>query len=156
MRILNFLLIALVSLAMSAYSVRVSALRNGSTEYRWYARRGSADPVPLVTLKEAKALWDEGKVVFVDVRNAADYSFGHIDGAINIPEQTFAETFPEYRSRLQQAQHIIVYCQSRDCGKSLWAALRLRQQGLLQTRIYPHGWNEWTERGMPITGQSDF
>ncbi len=44
---------------------------------------------------------------------------------------------------------MVVYCKSVDCGKSLWAALRLRQHGLAQTRIYPGGWNEWSNRGLP-------
>jgi hypothetical protein len=41
---------------------------------------------------------------------------------------------------------------SVDCGKSLWAAIRLHQLGLSQTMIYPEGWNEWTLSGLPTAG----
>ena len=49
----------------------------------------------------------------------------------------------------EQAAAIVVYCQSSDCGKSLWTAIRLRNEGLTQTRIYPEGWNEWSANGLP-------
>ena len=53
------------------------------------------------------------------------------------------------KPKLERARAIVVYCGSADCGKSLWVALRLRDEGLTQTRIYPAGWNEWYLRGLP-------
>ena len=78
------------------------------------------------------------------------HEFGHIAGAISLPEEEFEQRFPALRPRLERAGAVIVYCKSVDCGKSLWTALRLRDAGLLQTKIYPYGWNEWYNSGLPI------
>jgi rhodanese-related sulfurtransferase len=51
--------------------------------------------------------------------------------------------------KLERARTIIVYCKSVDCGKSLWAAIRLRNAGFTQTKIFPEGWNEWVNNGLP-------
>jgi rhodanese-related sulfurtransferase len=84
------------------------------------------------------------------VRSRFDYECGHIAGAINLPDEEFETAFPALRLRLERAEVLVVYCKSSDCGKSLWSALRLRQQGLRQTRIYPEGWNEWSTSGLPV------
>jgi rhodanese-related sulfurtransferase len=105
-----------------------------------------------VQLHEARALWDESSTLFIDVRSEADYAVGHIQGALHLPEEEVEKRLPSLRSRLQRAGAIIVYCKSPDCGKSLWVALRLRNAGLLQTRIYPGGWNEWINSEQPSAG----
>ena len=150
MKLGNFARILAVCLALSAYSSWSLAVReqqrNGSD--RSYAE--SVVGIPLLELNDAEALWRDPSTVFVDVRPAAHYDFGHIAGAISLPEEEFQLRFPELKPRLERARAIVVYCKSVDCGQSLWSALRLRDAGLRQTRIYPHGWNEWYNRGLPI------
>ncbi len=110
---------------------------------------GDVAGIPLVSTDEAGALWHDSGTLFLDVRPAFDYACGHIAGALNVPEEELAGRLPTLRERLGRAGTIVVYCKSVDCGKSLWAAVRLRNEGLAQTRIYPHGWNEWVNRGLP-------
>src|SRR5207245_8684637 len=104
---------------------------------------------------DAGALWRDRSPVFVDVRSAPNYDFGHIAGAINLPEEEFEQRFPELKPRLERAGAIVVYCKSVDCGKSLWSALRLRDAGLLQTKIYPYGWNGWDNHGLSIARRAE-
>ncbi len=62
--------------------------------------------VPRISLEEAKAAFDDGAAVFVDVRSEAAYAEGHIPGALSIP-------LAELESRLGEldpAQWIITYC----------------------------------------------
>ena len=112
-----------------------------------------ATEIPLLRLADAKALWRLPTTLFLDVRSRIDYDFGHIAGALSMPDDAEA-TLKELEPRLQKAETIVVYCGSRDCGKSLWAAIRLRQAGWTKTKIYPAGWNEWITNELPATVDS--
>jgi 3-mercaptopyruvate sulfurtransferase SseA len=61
---------------------------------------------PRISLEEAKAAFDGGAAVFMDVRSEAAYADGHIPGALSIP-------LAELESRLDEldpGQWIITYC----------------------------------------------
>ena len=106
--------------------------------------------LPLLRLAEAQRFWQEPQTIFLDVRPTEDFAAGHIPGAIHFPEEEFESRFPALRNLPGTAQAIVVYCKSKDCGKSLWTAIRLRHEGLVQTWIYPGGWNEWFVNGLPV------
>jgi rhodanese-related sulfurtransferase len=106
--------------------------------------------IPLIRLDRAKELWEEPSSLFLDVRSANDYQFGHIPGSVSLPETDFESRFPALQERLRRARTLVVYCKSPDCGLSLWAAIRLRNEGLTQVVIYPGGWNDWFNRGLPV------
>jgi rhodanese-related sulfurtransferase len=146
----NFLRILAVSLALSAYSAWAIAQREDAGFFP-ASDRAVAD-VPLIRLAEAEALWRDGSALFVDVRSGTDYEFGHVAGAVSLPDNEFEEHFPALKPRLEQAKTLVVYCKSVDCGKSLWTALRLRKEGLHQVVIYPEGWNEWYLNKLPTAG----
>ncbi|OAI54002.1 hypothetical protein AYO44_03725 [Planctomycetaceae bacterium SCGC AG-212-F19] len=116
---------------------------------------GTEVPFPpgirLIRLDEAEYRWHEPGTVFLDVRSPIDYEFGHISGALSMPEPDFEQRFPQLKDRLTQASAIVIYCKSPDCGLSLWAAIRLHNAGLKQALIFPGGWNEWFNRGLPVT-----
>jgi len=109
----------------------------------------AATHIPLIQVREAEALWRESGTLFLDVRPDADYAEGHIRGALLLPYEELDERLAELQPRLQRASALVVYCKSLDCGKSLWAALALRNAGLTQVKIFPGGWNEWVLRGLP-------
>jgi 3-mercaptopyruvate sulfurtransferase SseA len=46
---------------------------------------GSVEQVQRVTLEDAKAAYDNGSAIFVDVRDSGSYAGAHIPGAVNIP-----------------------------------------------------------------------
>lgn len=149
MRPINFLRILLVTLALSGYSAWVLKERAPSAN-----PQTSEDVAGISLLRRdaAEALWHDSSTLFVDVRSQIDYDFGHIARAVSMPDEEFENRFPDLRSRLEWAKTIIVYCGSRDCGKSLWSAIRLRNAGLTQTVIYPEGWNDWYLHELPIAG----
>ena len=149
MRPINFLRILAVTFALSGYSAWVIEQRPNAAKLDAY---GEVAAIPLIRRDAAQALHAESSTLFVDVRSTIDYGFGHIQGAINIPEEEFEKRFPELKSRLERAKAIVVYCQNRDCGKSLWSAIRLRNEGLTQTVIYPEGWNDWVLHELPTAG----
>jgi rhodanese-related sulfurtransferase len=148
MRLLNLFSIVAVSLALAGYSAWVLAEREGDMVS---SSGADVDGVPLLRMAEAEALWRGGSAVFLDVRSSTDYAYGHIAGAVHLPGEEIEERLPEFRSRLERATALVVYCGSENCGKSLWAALRLRKAGLARTKIYPAGLAEWDRHGLPIT-----
>jgi rhodanese-related sulfurtransferase len=147
----NFARILTVCLALSAYSSWSLAVRERERKESEPADEAVAG-ISLLRQSDAEALWHDRSTLFLDVRSAADYQFGHIAGAINLPYEELEPRCSEIRPRLERARTIIVYCKSVDCGKSLWSALHLRNAGLRQTKIYPNGWNEWYNNGLPIAG----
>jgi len=149
MRPLNFLRILAVTLALSGYSAWVIQQRPASAKPQ---AASEVAEIPLIRRDAAEALHRDSSTLFVDVRSTIDYGFGHIQGAINIPEEEFEKRFPDLKSRLERSKTIVVYCQNRDCGKSLWTAIRLRNEGLTQTVIYPEGWNDWVLHDLPTAG----
>jgi rhodanese-related sulfurtransferase len=149
LKLANFARILLVCLALSVYSSWSLAVRNQPSPP---VTATAVAGIPLLRLHDAEALWHDRSALFIDVRSAADYDFGHIAGALSMPEEEFEQRLPELKPRLQRAGTLVVYCKSEDCGKSLWSALRLRDAGLPHTTIYPYGWNEWYNERLPIAG----
>ncbi|MGH8245357.1 MAG: rhodanese-like domain-containing protein, partial [Gammaproteobacteria bacterium] len=64
--------------------------------------------VPRVTVEEAKAAFDSGEAVLVDVRSQGAYEASHAAGALFIPLGEF-ETDPA-GVELNKEQWIITYC----------------------------------------------
>ena len=147
MRVGNFLRILIIALALSGYSAWSLAVREKPAAPP--APERFVVDIPLLRLADAKALWHNRATLFVDVRSRFDFEEGHVAGAINIPYEEIEQRLPALKPRLERAEALVVYCKSTDCGKSLWSAIRLRQEGLQRTRIYPEGWNEWSTSGLP-------
>ncbi len=90
-----------------------------------------------VILKEKKDAY-----VLVDVRDEFEFAEGHIEGAINIP----AETFASKSGVLPKEKGIIVYCNSG--GRSYSAYRKLMK--LAYPSIYQAILSEWKEAGLPV------
>lgn len=59
-----------------------------------------------ISLEEAKQAFDEGKAVFLDVRDAAAYASSHIQGAENIS----LSELPSRMAELDKNDWIVTYC----------------------------------------------
>lgn len=88
-------------------------------------------------LKEKKDAY-----VLVDVRDEFEFAEGHIEGAINIP----AETFAAKSAVLPKEKGIIVYCNSG--GRSYSAYRKLMK--LAYPSIFQAILAEWKEAGLPL------
>jgi 3-mercaptopyruvate sulfurtransferase SseA len=62
--------------------------------------------VPRITVQEAKARFDAGNVIFVDVRSEGQYNAERIPGAILVPINEFETRYRE----VPQNTEIITYC----------------------------------------------
>lgn len=67
----------------------------------------ASDPdIPRVSAGDAKAAYDIGSAVFVDVRSADAYAQSHITGALSIP----LGELPDRMNELNPEDWIITYC----------------------------------------------
>jgi len=68
----------------------------------------SEDQVPRISVEQAKAAFDSGQAIIVDVRSTDSYLKGHAAGSVSIPLDRFEiniNTIP-----LQKEEWIITYC----------------------------------------------
>jgi len=112
----------------------------------------------IVDCKQAQELYNDprfaqGAVIFIDARNDEHYQKGHIPGAWQFdryhPENYLAAVLPV----CQLAQQVVVYCAGGDCEDSEFAALFLRDSAQVPGEklfVFTGGWNEWTERALPV------
>lgn len=149
MKLHRFVQILAITLALAGYSAWVASERPRGPVTTDATESVLTTRIPLIRTTEAEALWRHNTTLFVDVRSNEEYAQGHIAGALHLTEEDLDRRLPELLPRLRRAGAVVVYCKSRDCGKSLWAALRLEQEGLTRVHIYPAGWNEWYLRGLP-------
>lgn len=106
-----------------------------------YAKKIATTKLPPTQLKQ---LLKEKKdaYVLVDVRDEFEFAEGHIEGAINIP----AESFAAKSGVLPKEKGIIVYCNSG--GRSYSAYRKLMK--LAYPSIFQAILAEWKEAGFPV------
>lgn len=67
---------------------------------------GSFPDVPRVSLADAKAAYETGGAIFLDVRDAESFTQSHIPGALSIP----LNELPDRMRELDKSAWIITYC----------------------------------------------
>jgi hypothetical protein len=65
-----------------------------------------AETARRITVEEARAAFERGEAVFVDVRGEDAYRQGHVRGALSIPTGTTAQ----HAAKLPKNKLIITYC----------------------------------------------
>ena len=86
------------------------------------------------------------KVVFVDVREAAELAGGMIDGAVHIPSGQVDSRFTE----LQPSDEIVLYCASG--MRSTNAAIFMRGKGYDKVWSLVGGFGHWQRDGGKVQG----
>jgi hydroxyacylglutathione hydrolase len=104
---------------------------------------GKLDTVNNIDIEELKKLKTEGAQL-VDLRGAAEYKSGHIEGADNI----FVGTILSNLDKISRDRKVVVFCQGGDratIGYSLLAA-----KGFTNVSNYSPSMNEWIAKGNPV------
>jgi 3-mercaptopyruvate sulfurtransferase SseA len=112
----------------------------------------------VVDSKQAHELFQDprfaqGLIVFVDARNDEHYQQGHIPGAWQFDRYHPENYLPAVLPACQLAQQVVVYCAGGDCEDSEFAAVFLRDSAQIpgeKLYVFAGGWNEWTERRLPV------
>jgi rhodanese-related sulfurtransferase len=99
-----------------------------------------------ISVVDAKAAIDTGKVTVVDVRTAKEFKKGHIPKAVNIPRGLLE--FKVTKKIPNKNAAIICYCKSG--GRSCLSTCTLVEMGYTNVKSMAGGWKAWLKAGYPI------
>ncbi len=96
--------------------------------------------------------YKEQRIIFVDARDDAHFSAGHIPGAHPFDHYHMEQHVAPVLAAAQLAERIVVYCNGGDCEDSELATLDLISLGIPEAKlvIYGGGIAEWTKHGLPL------
>lgn len=105
----------------------------------------------VVTVKEAKAWFDSGKALFVDVRNPINYGRGHIPAAIAAPFE-YAADKEAFLGKLprEKASPIIIYSHGATGWKSYNASAAAVKSGYSNIMWMREGLEGWEDKGLAV------
>ena len=85
-------------------------------------------------------------VVWIDARSERDFERGHIEGALLLNQERWAELLWEHKEVIEgiAGTPVVVYCDGERCLRSSEVAERLRaEMGLAPVFVLKGDWREW-------------
>ena len=102
--------------------------------------------VTMISVADAKALFDKGGTVFLDCRTEKEYRSGHVPGAMHIPrglmEFQIEGKIPDKNA------NIVMYCKSG--GRACLACESITKMGYKNVNNMDGGWQAWLKAGHPV------
>lgn len=98
----------------------------------------------IIDMETFKTYLNRDDVQVVDLRGAAEFNSGHVDGAENV----FIGTLPQHLDNISRDKPVVIYCQGGDratIGYSL-----LVRNGFTNVKNYSGSMNEWVHKGNPV------
>jgi rhodanese-related sulfurtransferase len=113
------------------------------------------DPVPEISTRELQDLLTSGEAIVFDTRPFAEFSLGHIDGAVSlaakpgVPMSIYVSDVAEADRLLEKNKStpIVLYCNGPFCPKSKLLAAELVASGYQNVRRYQLGIPVWRALG---------
>ncbi|MEP0862508.1 MAG: rhodanese-like domain-containing protein [Ignavibacterium sp.] len=102
-----------------------------------------------IKIDKAYQLYKQG-VKFIDARMPEEYNEGHIKGAINIPFDG-DESYRDILKTISKDEILVTYCSGTECDLSILLGDELFEKGYKKVYIFFGGWNDWLEKGYPIS-----
>ena len=146
--IFELALIAAISVLAGA---AINAVRRDRLPMRlpdsYYQVESKAKPI---LLADARRLFEQGGSAFVDVRPAAAYEEGQIEGAYNLPLDRWQEIYPDISSWIA-GRKIVVYGGKDGVRDADDLALALASRNASESLyVYVGGIEEWREARLPV------
>ncbi|HEV7397545.1 MAG TPA: rhodanese-like domain-containing protein [Pyrinomonadaceae bacterium] len=141
--------IALLSLIITSACNSVETQAKGAAPKTVDANApgGQADDgVKRINIADAKADFEKGKAVMIDVRGDMAFKQGHIKGAQSI---AFSE-ITERAADLPKDKTIILYCSCPAEHSSVAAGQALHKKGVDNTAALVGGYPAWKSAGYPV------
>jgi rhodanese-related sulfurtransferase len=124
----------------------VAVAHHGHLDALAAAYLGDRSGVEEIDRDELARRLDDGDVIVLDVRPAAEYAAGHITGARSIPHDQLAQRLAE----LPRGVDVVAYCRGPFC---IYAddAVRLLRRHRRRARRLREGYPEWRDAALPTT-----
>ncbi len=103
-----------------------------------------------ISLEDAVRRHAEKSAIFADARPTADYTAGHIQGALSLPDQELDAWVEGFIAATEPETVIITYCEGGQCLSSKSLAEKLIDLGYVNTRYLVDGWGRWKANQLPI------
>jgi len=103
------------------------------------------DALEAISREELATRLKDGIVTVLDVRPVAEFSHGHLPGAINVPIGELKRRLGE----LPKRREIVAYCRGPYCVWSFQAVATLRAKGYRVRRL-EDGFPEWKAAGLDV------
>lgn len=124
------------------------ALRNPDSMAQLYP--GTEEHVMrVINLTQFKRLLDENRAIVIDARDKESFAAGHIRTAWNVPGLEVDQYFEKFVT-LPRDTLIMIYCSNPECHLSRIVGDFLNVMGFSNLYHYDGGWDEWSERKMPV------
>lgn len=104
----------------------------------------------LISMEEARLLFETNEALFLDARSPGAYRSGHIQGALSLPWADFEARFEEIVGMIPVDFPIITYCDVESCSMGMDLALALSGKGYVNVRALADGWSAWKTANLPI------
>ena len=105
--------------------------------------------VRTLDLAQADQIWQEKRALFVDARKSEEYQELHVQGAVNIPTETWGELASSELMKMAKTQELVIYCSQESCDDALKLAKKLRAAGFSRVMAFTGGFRAWDEAGYP-------
>jgi len=112
----------------------------------WRAGQGALQTIAAIEHAELDTALRGQRVAVLDVRTVAEWSAGHLPGAMNIP----LGELPSRLGELPRGRPLVVHCQAG--ARAAIAASLLSARGVTDLRLYGGGYAEWSAAGHPTSG----
>jgi len=86
--------------------------------------------------------------VLVDVREADEFAFGHVPGAVHISRGMLEFKFSANPALQSRDLGIVLYCKTS--GRAALAASALQEMGYLNVKSIVGGFDAWAAAGKPV------
>jgi rhodanese-related sulfurtransferase len=106
---------------------------------------GERDGIEVVGRAELAARLERGEVVLLDVRPAAEFAAGHIEGARSVP----ITDLRRHLRALPRDAEVVAYCRGPYCVFADEAVRELTRRGFRARRL-AEGFPEWQRAGLPV------
>jgi rhodanese-related sulfurtransferase len=108
-------------------------------------------PLPHVSLEQARAELEAGKVLMIDIREPQEHATGVAQGVVLLPMSQVAQRVSEIPK--QTDQPVLLICNTQNRSRAVTEALR--EQGFTNIRFVDGGMSEWARRSWPMVKPQD-
>jgi rhodanese-related sulfurtransferase len=107
--------------------------------------------LPNVSLEQARAEHESGKVLIIDIREPQEHATGVAQGVVLLPMSQVAQRVAEIPK--QADQPVLLICNTQNRSRAVTKALQ--EQGFTNIRYVDGGMSEWARRGWPMVKPQD-